>query len=204
MPFFASIGSFLSGLSAGTWIDIACILTVLAFAVTDACRGFSSTLSALVGFVIAAVSGYWLYPATRSAVADLAYCKEHAIAGAVLPYIAAVLIGCLIYVVIRFVAKQLFKLIVECPADRVLGAVAGLVKALLLILLVFSCASLLPEGSHLHKAFQEDSLTGRTVVPVLGKAFRHTYPAAKDQVRKGAEKVKEKRDEKSTSKKQVL
>lgn len=202
MDCLASIGSFLSGLPAGTWIDIACILTILAFAVTDACRGFSSTLSALVGFVIAAVSGYWLYPATHAAVAELPYCKEHAIAGAVMPYVAAVLIGCLIYVVIRFVANRLFKLIVECPADRVLGAVAGIVKALLLIMLVFSCASLLPEGSHLHQAFHKDSLTGRTVVPVLGKAFRHAYPTAKDQVKKGAEKVKEKRDERDTSKKQ--
>ena len=176
MPTPLPIASFLSHVTAGTWIDVACICLVLVLAIADARRGFSTTLSVLLGLLIAVHAGYWFYPIMRFAVGNSAFCRNHALLGAILPYLLAVLAGGVIYVVIRFVFRRFSKLIVEQPMDNILGAVAGIAKSMLIILLVFSCASLLPAGSAASRAFHQQSRTGQWVVPVLRNVFQHSVP----------------------------
>ncbi len=176
MPTMTHIAPLLASIAAGTWIDFACVAIVILFAAIDATRGFSSTLSALLGLLIAVHAGYWLYPLMRMAVGGTAFCRNHAQLGAILPYILAVVVGGLIYAAVRFIFRRFFKLIVEQPVDNLLGAVAGVAKAMLVILLVFSCASLFPSGSSLNKAFHQDSRTGRCVVPVLRNVLQHSVP----------------------------
>ena len=132
MPTYLPIASILSRITAGTWIDVACLILVVSFAVFDARRGFSSTLSVLLGLLIAVHAGYWLYPFMRLAVGDSAFCHRHALLGAILPYILSVLLGGIIYIVIRFVFRRFFKLIVEQPVDNILGAIAGIAKSMIL------------------------------------------------------------------------
>ncbi len=176
MPTYLPIASLLSRITAGTWIDVACLILVVSFAVFDARRGFSSTLSVLLGLLIAVHAGYWLYPFMRLATEHSSFCRSHALLGAILPYLLAVIVGGVIYILIRFIFRRFFKLIVEEPIDNILGAVAGVAKAMLVILLVFSCASLLPAGSAANKAFHQESRTGRCVVPVLRNVFQHSVP----------------------------
>ena len=176
MPTMPHIAAVFASLAAGTWIDFACVAIVITFAAIDATRGFSSTLSALLGLLIAVHAGYWLYPLMRLAVGGTSFCRNHAQLGAILPYLLAVVVGGLIYLVVRFIFRRFFKLIVEQPVDNVLGAVAGVAKAMLVILLIFSCASLFPPGSKLNKAFHQDSRTGRCVVPVLRNVLQHSVP----------------------------
>ena len=173
---YLPIASLFSHITAGTWIDVACLVLVVSFAVFDARRGFSSTLSVLLGLLIAVHAGYWLYPFMRLATDRSSFCQHHALMGAILPYLLAVLLGGVIYVIIRFVFRRFFKLIVEEPIDNILGAVAGIAKSLLVILLIFSCASLLPAGSAANRAFHQESRTGRWVVPVLRNVFQHSVP----------------------------
>ena len=183
MCIYLPIASILSRITAGTWIDVACLVLVVSFAVFDARRGFSSTLSVLLGLLIAVHAGYWLYPFMRLATERSSFCRNHALMGAILPYLLAVLVGGVIYVVIRFVFRRFFKLIVEEPIDNILGAVAGIAKSLLVILLVFSCASLLPAGSAANRAFHQESRTGRWVVPVLRNVFQHSVPEIRQKAK---------------------
>ncbi len=176
MSIYLPIASVFSHITAGTWIDLACIILVVSFAIFDARRGFSTTLSVLLGLLIAVHAGYWLYPFMRLATDGSSFCHRHALLGAILPYLLAVLVGGVIYIVIRFVFRRFFKLIVEQPMDNILGAIAGIAKSMLVILLVFSCASLLPAGSAANKAFHDESCTGRWVVPVLRNVFQHSVP----------------------------
>ena len=166
----------IASVSTGSFIDAACLAIVVTIAAIDAFRGFSSTLSALLGLLIAVHAGYWLYPVMRLAVGGTAFCRNHAQLGAILPYVLAVVVGGLIYAAVRFIFRRFFKLIVEQPVDNVLGAVAGVAKGMLVILLIFSCASLFPTGSRLHKIFHQDSRTGRCVVPVLRNVLQHSVP----------------------------
>ena len=101
MPAPLPFGTLSVGLSTGTWIDIACIVLVVAFAAFDAYRGFSTTLSVLLGLLIAVHAGYWLYPAMRLAVGNTAFCRNHTQLGAILPYVLAVLMGAVIDIAIR-------------------------------------------------------------------------------------------------------
>ena len=176
MSIFPPIASIFAHITAGMWIDVACLVLVVSFAVFDARRGFSSTLSVLLGLLIAVHAGYWLYPFMRLATDRSSFCQHHALLGAILPYLLAVLMGGVIYLVIRFVFRRFFKLIVEEPIDNILGALAGIAKSMLVILLVFSCASLLPAGSAANRAFHQESRTGRCVVPVLRNVFQHSVP----------------------------
>ena len=183
MCIYLPIASFFSHITAGTWIDVTCVVLVVSFAVFDARRGFSSTLSVLLGLLIAVHAGYWLYPFMRLATERSSFCRSHALMGAILPYLLAVLVGGVIYIVIRFVFRRFFKLIVEEPIDNILGAVAGIAKSLLVILLVFSCASLLPAGSAANRAFHQESCTGRWVVPVLRNVFQHSVPEIRQKAK---------------------
>ena len=198
---YLPIASLFSRITAGTWIDVACLVLVVSFAVFDARRGFSSTLSVLLGLLIAVHAGYWLYPFMRLATDRSSFCQHHALLGAILPYLLAVLLGGVIYVVIRFVFRRFFKLIVEEPIDNILGAIAGIAKSLLVILLVFSCASLLPAGSAANRAFHEESRTGRWVVPVLRNVFQHSVPEIRQKAKPRKPRAKKDRPSNKASKK---
>ncbi len=176
MPIITHMAPVLAWLSLGTWIDFACVAIVITFAVIDATRGFSSTLAVLLGLLITVHAGYWLYPVMRLAVGNTSFCRNHAQFGAILPYILAVVAGCLLFVLARFLFRRFFKIIVEQPVDNVLGAITGIACSMLVILLIFSCASLFPAGSKLNKAFHQDSRTGRCVVPVLRNVLQHSVP----------------------------
>ncbi len=201
MSIFLPIASLFSRITAGTWIDVACIVLVVSFAVFDARRGFSSTLSVLLGLLIAVHAGYWLYPFMRLATDRSSFCRSHALMGAILPYLLAVLMGGVIYVVIRFVFRRFFKLIVEEPIDNILGAIAGIAKSLLVILLVFSCASLLPAGSAANRAFHQESRTGRCVVPVLRNVFQHSVPEIRQRAKPRKPRAKKDKPAKKADKK---
>ena len=201
MSIYLPIASFLSNITAGTWIDVACLILVVSFAVFDARRGFSTTLSVLLGLLIAVHAGYWLYPFMRLATDRSSFCQHHALMGAILPYLLAVLMGGVIYVVIRFVFRRFFKLIVEQPMDNILGAIAGIAKSMLVILLVFSCASLLPAGSAANKAFHQESRTGRWVVPVLRNVFQHSVPEIGQTSKSRNSRAKKDRPKNKASKK---
>lgn len=157
----------LPALSAGCWIDVACVAVLVVFIAWDAARGFSTTLSVLLGLLIAIHAGYWLYPPLEAALGKTAFCAGRPAVGALLPYAAAVGAGVVLFLVFRYFFRRFFKLIVEQPMDRALGAIAGAAKALLLMLIVFSGASLLPEGSGVRRAFCQESRAGRSVVPVV-------------------------------------
>ncbi len=201
MCIYSPIASFFSHITAGTWIDVACLVLVVSFAIFDARRGFSSTLSVLLGLLIAVHAGYWLYPFMRLATDRSSFCRNHALLGAIFPYLLAVLMGCVIYIVIRFVFRRFFKLIVEEPIDNILGAIAGIAKSLLVILLVFSCASLLPAGSAANKAFHQESRTGQWVVPVLRNVFQHSVPEIRQKSRPRKQRAQRDKTTKKATKK---
>ena len=137
----------------------------------------------------------------RLATDRSSFCRGHALLGATLPYLLAVIVGGVIYIVIRFVFRRFFKLIVEEPIDNILGAVAGIAKSMLVILLVFSCASLLPAGSAANKAFHQESRTGRCVVPVLRNVFQHSVPEIRQKPRQRKPRAsKDKQKGKATKK----
>ncbi len=159
--------SYLSNLSTSGWIDLASVVLLIGFAIFGAVYGLSGTLAFLLGMLLASLSAYWLYPWIRTAVLELAICKENTVAAAVFPYIAAFLVGGLIFILLRFLSKRFFQVVIQRSLDHVLGVFAGILKAILVLLIVFSCAYLLPSDYRLHKLLCNRTRTGRTLVPVI-------------------------------------
>lgn len=166
----------LFSLSAGSWIDIICVAIIVFCISIDAIRGFSSTLSVLLGLLIAIHSGYWLYAPFRAAFSGAAFCNRHPVFGALIPYISAIVVGVLLFILFRFVFRRFFKLLVEQPMDQILGAIAGAIKALLVLLIIFSGVSLLPGNFSVRKAFCQDSRMGRHVVPLVQTVLARGAP----------------------------
>lgn len=190
-----TVSSAIAGLSAGTWVDIGCLVLVLGLAYYDAVKGFSNTLATLLGLLIASHAGYWLYPFFYKLASSSSFAEKHFILGAILPYILAVIAGIAIFILIRLCFRKFFKLLVEQPADRVLGAISGFAKGLLIILLVFSCISLFPENTSVHRVFCHESVTGRAAIPVLQNVLSQSYPSEK--LNKIKQDIKPKRNPRS-------
>lgn len=174
-----TILSVLASISAGTWVDIGCLLVVLGMICLDASRGFSNTLATLLGLLIACHAGYWLYPSIHTLAGYSSIAEKHYFLGMVLPYILAVLAGLVLFIIMRLCFRKFFRLLVEQPADKVLGAISGFAKGLLILLLVFSCISLFPENTPVHRVFCNESITGRAAIPVLQNVLSQTYPNPK-------------------------
>lgn len=188
---------FFATIAAGTWVDIGCLLVVGGMAYFNAAKGFSNTLAVLLGLLIASHAGYWLYPTFYKLVGTSSFAKDHIILAAILPYILAVFTGLALFIVIRLCFRKFFKLLVEQPADKFLGAISGIAKGMLIILLVFSCISLLPENTSAHRVFCRESVTGRAAVPVLQNVLSQSYP--KDKLNKVREELGSKKRRPSKS-----
>ncbi len=174
MPTASSITAFLKNAGTGTWIDIACLVLVLVFVAVGARRGLSDIIGALLGLFAGFNAGLWISPSARSALGGVAFFKHHAALHSISALVLAILLGAVVFVVVRTVLTRFFRLVVEPPLDNILGAIAGLAKALLIILAIFTCARLLP-GDPLGGAISS-SRVGPQVVPAAMRAFGAAQP----------------------------
>lgn len=184
MPPAASMMAYLKGIDAGTWIDIACLILVVVLIVVDARRGLSRTLASLVGLFAGFNVGIWIRPVANSALGGVAFFRHHAALHSIAALILAILLGAAVFVVVRAILTRFFHVVVASPLDNILGAIAGLAKALLIILALFACARLLPGNPA--GGVLASSRVGRQVVPTAMRAFGAAQPqgAAADKARK--------------------
>jgi membrane protein required for colicin V production len=171
------IGRLASGLSAGDWVDLACLALLLLCLLLGAIRGLSGLLAGIIGLLLAIVGSFWLHPPLSRLLLAAPWLREHVRAGVALSYMAAVVVILLAYLLLRLLLHRFFKLIVEQPADRIFGMLAGLAQWLLLMVILFSPAALLPAGGPVQRALGEQSRIGRLCVPVLRDAYAARAPA---------------------------
>lgn len=165
MPIMASIGATLKGVQAGTWIDVACLVIVAVMAIIDARRGISATIAALLGLFAAINFGLWFCPVARSGLLRIAFFSGHPHILNAAALLEAIIAGAVVHIVVRAILTRFFKLVVVPPLDNILGAFAGIAKALMVILALFACASLLPRGAAAKAA--HESRAGRKLVPAI-------------------------------------
>lgn len=162
----------LAVLPAGDWIDLGCLLILLICVGVGIVRGISGKLAGLFGLLTAVVLGFWLYPGSAAAMSRLAFCREHAWAGSVLPYLLVVVGTLVVFLLLRLFLSRFFKLIVEQPADWIFGLLVGVAQGLLLLAAIFSAASLIPKDHPARQAFCVQSRVGRAAAPVLEVVLR--------------------------------
>lgn len=161
----------MSGVTAwfgpGDWVDITCLMVILAFALLGAWRGASGHVGRVVGLLAAVYAGYRLYPPIVAWMARVPALQRHADLVAVMPYVVVVAGAFLIFLLLRAALSNAIRLVVEQPLDGILGVAVGVAEAALLLAFAFSVISLLPV-SPLRDAI-EGSRSCRLAGPLVGR-----------------------------------
>lgn len=166
MTAYLPVASFLSRLSAADWIDVACFAVLAFFITADALRGLSATLAQIAALVVSFKLSFYIYPYVVTLV-----CNSGTGGVIVLQIAAFVLTLVLLYIIYRLVKYILAKVvhvILVAPIDNVLGALAGALKGVLVIFVVFSAVLLVTGNGYGRTAFAK-SRAGRALVAPLEK-----------------------------------
>lgn len=166
MTAYLPAASLLAKLSAAEWIDIACVAVLVFFITADALRGLSATLAQIAALVVSFKLSFFIYPYAVSLV-----CGSGTGGVIVLQIAAFALTLVFLYIIYRLVSYILAKVvhvILVAPIDNVLGALAGALKGILVIFVVFSAVLLVTGGGYGGTAFAK-SRTGRSLVAPLEK-----------------------------------
>ena len=148
------IASAVSNLSATSWVDVVALAVVLVFACVGAIRGFSDTISSLVGVVVACLGFKSVLGALKGIVPKWQFAASHQILGAVVVFVAAVVVCIVIFQFIRLILGKIIKLAVRQPFDAILGGLSGFVKAFVVLAIIHAGVSLLPKDSSARKAVE--------------------------------------------------
>lgn len=149
-------------MTPANWIDVASVSVVLVFVVCDAVRGLSATLARIAALVLAFKLAFLLYPRIAMLLPS---------SGAYAPALAfglTLLAALLVHLVFKALFARVARVILSAPLDKILGALAGALKGVLLVFVVFSVIALATGSSYGGTAFAK-SRTGARVVPAVGR-----------------------------------
>ena len=150
----------LSTIPAPMWIDIACATLIIALATWDAIRGLSATLAQIAALVLAFKLSFLLYPHIASLLPSSGAAAPALVFG--LTLVAAFVI----FIILRLIIAKVAHLILISPIDNILGAIAGIIKGLLLLFVIFCAVALVTRSYYSDTAFAK-SHTGIRVMPVV-------------------------------------
>ena len=160
----AALQDALATLSPGDWVDIGCAAAVLFSIVLGGVRGLSGELPIWLGWVCGGLAGWCSYGPARDFLLTLGYLQTHPELTVAAGVVVAVLLAWGLATLVRMALERLFKAVSKKPADHVLGALAGLIRAALL--LFFACAVLLlVPWKRGHRVFCHESRIGRFATP---------------------------------------
>ena len=171
MP-LAFLGNLLSQISPAEWLDVACVLLVLASFFIGAWRGLSSELPPGAGWIFGWLAGWYAYTPIFNALSlndILAGRPQWHIATA---FLLSMLLAFCMGLLIRLVIHRLLLLMEGTTWDRVLGALFGLVRAFV-VLLIATMILLGTPWKAGHITFCHESFTGRIFAPGAEIVLQH-------------------------------
>ncbi len=159
-------------------VDIITLVFIVLATLHGMIRGLSGELSSFLGIITAFILGVWMQPVFTEwllANTSLAESSAHAVA------FAAIIIGALVVLfIIRHFMKKIMQVVIEEKFDRGLGLIAGFVRAVLIVVVIFVIMNLVPH-EYLNSKFGEESVIGSFIKPHI--------PYIAEQAEKGKEKL---------------
>ncbi len=168
----ASVSDQLAATPTSTWIDLGVVIVLATCIIWDAIRGFSTTLAHVAALIIAFKLSFSVCPWVRSALGTVG--GNGGVLSALLPFVAAVVLLVIIFLLLRFALSRFIQVIVQPPVDNILGGITGLLKGLLVVFLVFAIAHV-ATGRNYDSTAMAKSRTGQKLVPVLEKVISTSY-----------------------------
>ena len=148
-------------------VDVIALAAIALGTVRGYFRGLSGELARVISLVAAFAIGLRFYePLAEQVMAYTRISGENAPVAAFIITVAAAIV-CLF--LMRFVLKRIMKVVIEERADKVGGVIAGLLRSVLVVLIVFLALNLWP-NERLNRVFGEESLIGRVVLKAAPRA----------------------------------
>jgi uncharacterized membrane protein required for colicin V production len=172
----ATLMDFFSRLTSGDYVDITCAGLVLVCAGIGLARGISGELSRLVSLALGATAGYWIFVPGVQTLADLEYFRKSPQFSGLIAFCVALLGGLICFLLLNYILSRIIKIAISTPLDRLLGLIAGLLNATILLALAFTLALILPEPSQ-RELLCRQSRVGRFATPRLTRSLHIPSPA---------------------------
>jgi membrane protein required for colicin V production len=165
-------------------VDVIAFAAVALGAVRGYFRGLSGELARVISLVAALVLGLRFYrPLAEWVMAYTRIAEENApIAAFIITVLTAVV--CLFF--LRYLLKRIIKVAIEEGADKIGGVIAGLIRSVVMVLIVFLALNLWPD-ERLNRAFGEESLIGRLVLKAAPRARAYVEDRVQDEADAGAQ-----------------
>jgi uncharacterized membrane protein required for colicin V production len=161
-----------SALSALTPIDITAISLILIGGIMGAIRGLAGELAGLVSAGIAFTTGLLaLNPFGTWLIAHSRLSHESALASA---FSLTVVFIWLLLLIPKLLIGKVMKVVVERAFDRIAGVIAGSLRMIIWVLVLFLTMQLIPHP-YLNRQFGEASLIGRGVIRISPRLLNRTH-----------------------------
>lgn len=151
-------------LSSPNLIDIVALVVVVLGAFQGWLRGLSGELARLISVVVAFVLGIYFYRPFGAWFLENTRLSIQA--ADTLAFVVTVLAAAVVMVLLRVVLKRIMKVVIEEKFDKACGVAAGLLRAWVLVAVVFLAMNLWP-NTYLNRKFGEESIIGRQVLRLV-------------------------------------
>jgi len=167
----------MENLSPVSLVDVIALAAIALGAVRGYFRGLSGELARVISLVAAFVLGLRCYePLAQWVLAHTRIAEENAPVAA---FIITVLAAIVCLFLLRYVLKRIMKVVIEDRADKIGGVIAGLLRSVIMVLIVFLALNLWP-NERLNSMFGEESLIGRLVRKVAPSAREYVEDQVQD------------------------
>lgn len=142
-------------------VDAVAIFVVCLSVVHGLRRGLSGELAAVVSVVAALLLGLQFFEPLGSWVE--VHTRLAGQAARAMAFVITVLASIVALILTRYALKRIMRVAIEPEADKIGGAVAGLVRACAAVVILFLVMNLWPH-KYLNRKFGEESLIGRVML----------------------------------------
>ncbi len=125
-------------------------------------RGLSGELSALLSVLVAFIFTVWLH--APLAVYMVANTRLDERGAQTLAFVTTIVAAMIILLLVRFGLRRIMRVVIEEKFDRVGGAIAGCVRAIIVTVIIFIAMNLWPHP-YLNQKFGEESFIGALIAP---------------------------------------
>jgi membrane protein required for colicin V production len=157
--------SLFADLTAGDWVDLGCAVFAALCVAVGGWRGLSGELALGTSWAVGLLGGWYGYRPLYALAGRVPALAAHPAWGRAAAAVAAVLLVWIVARLVRLLLGRALKGIARTAPDHTLGALFGLARALVLIL-VATAALLLTPWPAFRRTVCERSRAGRVMCPV--------------------------------------
>ena len=177
-------------------VDVAVIICLMIGAVQGFIRGLSGELAQLLSAVAGFGSGIWIYGPISQWILKNGRLGEDS--SKAVSFVAAMVASIVLMIVLRILFKKLISGIIQEKFDKATGAIAGILRAAIFVLMFLILMNLWPHN-YINRLFGKESVFGSLAVKAMPYILTKTEELGNAAAAKQA-KESDKKDESSADK----